>query len=436
MPRTESETNNETSKQVEDEEGISLENQEKQNLRLFDSIGPYLPKTGWLGDYLKFGDGLEACPRFRFFSACCVMGAAINNKVWVQRGDEGLLPKLFPNPWIVLLSPPQRGHKTSTINMAVNCLTQACEEVRILADKITPEAIVNALSMPLHQKEMIRIGPRDATGLVKAPELSVFFGRQQYNIGLVSLITDLYDYRETWQSETIGRGKNTLKNNCISILGGSTPNWLQQMLPQDAFTGGFMSRFIIVEMPPNWYKRVPHPKKPKESQWKEIVRKFSGFKTLKGKIEWAAGSKEVYEEYYRGFTPTGDPQLDAYKERETEQILKIGVLLDLNKERFELTGESLLEAKDLLRSLEDEISPRIERLTTHPRMHLTQEIQDLLRVHGTLEENILLRKVYRFLSLGEAQFYEALSLLKKTKVITYVGKPGDYSYTLAKREPR
>ena len=430
MPTSKSNTNNETSKQVEDTERLSLEEQDK---RLWDPIRPHLPKKGWLGDYIEFSDGLEACPRFRFFSACSVMGAAINNKVWLQRGDEGLLPKLFPNPWIVLLAPPGRGHKTSTINMACNCLTQAYEDVRILADKITPEAIVNALSMPQHPKEMIRIGPRDATGLIKAPELSVFFGRQQYNIGLVSLITDLYDYRETWQSETVGRGKNTLKNNCISVLGGSTPNWLQQMLPQDAFTGGFMSRFIIVEMPPNYYKRIPHPKKPKESLWKDLVKKFTEFKSLKGKMEWASGSKEMYDTYYMTFTPTGDPQLDAYKERETEQILKIAMLLDINNGMFELTGESLLEAKNLLRSLEDEISPRIERLTTHPRMHLTQEIQDLLRIYGTLEENELLKKVYRFLSQGEAQFYESLSLLKKTGIITFIGKPGSYSFTLAKK---
>jgi len=401
--------------------------------RLLDSTRPFLPTKGWLGDYIKFSDGLEACPRFRFFSACCILGAVINNKVWVQRGDEGLLPKLFPNPWVILLAPPGRGHKTSTINMAVNCLTQSCEEVRILADKISPEAIVNALSMPQHPKEVIRIGPRDATGLIKAPELSVFFGRQQYNIGLVSLITDLYDYRETWRAETIGRGKDTLKNNCISVLGGSTPNWLQQMLPQDAFTGGFMSRFILVEMPPKWFKRVPHPKRIEGLFWKDLTEGLAKFKSLKGEIQWKPEAKEVYDTYYLSFTPTGDPQLDAYRERETEQTLKIAMLLDLNKGIFELTKSSILQVKNLLTSLEDEISPRIERLTTHPRMHLTQEIQDLLRMHGALEENDLLKRVYRFLSLGEYQFYEALSLLRKTGIITFSGKPGSYKYSLARR---
>ena len=162
----------------------------------FDSLEDHLPKGGWLGEYLKFTSGLESCPRFRFFSACCIMGALVNNHVWVQRGDEGLLPKLFPNPWVILLAPPGRGHKTATINMACNALDQASPNVRVLADKLTPETLVKNLSAPVTEGERIRIGPRDATGLIKAPEISVFFGKQQYNVGMVSLITDLYDFRE------------------------------------------------------------------------------------------------------------------------------------------------------------------------------------------------------------------------------------------------
>ena len=119
-----------------------------------DAVVPSLPKEGWLGDYLKFTQNLEACPRFCFFASACVMGAAINNKVWLQRGGEGLLPRLMPNLWVTLLAPPYRGHKTTVINMAINCLSEAFMDVRLLADKLTPEAIVHALSCPQSPKEM------------------------------------------------------------------------------------------------------------------------------------------------------------------------------------------------------------------------------------------------------------------------------------------
>lgn len=383
-----------------------------------DSIVPFLPKVGWLGEYLRFSDGLEACPRFRFFSAACVLGAAINNTVWLQRGDEGLLPRLMPNIWIVLLAPPYRGHKTSTINMAVNCLTQGFDDVRILADKLTPEAIVHALASPQTKKEIVRIGPRDATGLIKAPEMSVLFGKQQYNTGMVSLITDLYDYREEWKSETIGRGQEILRNNCISIIAGSTPKWLQSMIPQDAFTGGFMRRFIIVEMPTTFNRRIAEPKKPANTAWDKLVKQFEMFRNFSGPMKWTDEGREYYCKFYESYIPTQDDQYDAYMEAESEQSLKLAMLLEINKGSLTLSIESIKEAKAILDAILPETRSRIRSLSTHPRMHLIQEIKEIFLQEEKITESALLNRVYRSLSQGERQFYEALSIMHKAGIIT------------------
>lgn len=395
-----------------------------------DPITEFLPTEGWLGEYLRFTDGLEACPRFRFFSAACVLGAAINNQVWLQRGDEGLLSRLMPNIWIVLLAPPYRGHKTSTINMSINCLIQGFDEVRILADKLTPEAVVNALASPQSQKDIVRIGPRDATGLIKAPEMSVLFGKQQYNTGMVSLITDLYDYREEWRSETIARGKEVLRNNCISIIAGSTPKWLQSMIPQDAFTGGFMRRFIIVEMPSTFNKRVAEPKKPKDSAWDKIVKSFSTFRNLTGQMTWTEEGRNYYCKYYESYTPTQDDQYDAYMEAESEQSLKLAMLLELNKGSTVLGLDSIKEAKAILNSIMPETRARIQSLSTHPRMHLIQEIKDIFLAEGTISEAQLLKRVYKSLSQGERQFYEAISIMHKSGMIEPVKVDNTYVYKL------
>lgn len=403
-----------------------------------DPIEPLLPTSGWLREYVDFSQSLEACTRFRFFSACCALGAAINNKVWIQRGDVGLLPRLFPNLWVLLLAPPGQGHKTSTINMGVNCLTQGCPEVRILADKITPESLVKALSEP-QEKEIIRIGPRDATGLVKAPEFSVFFGKQQYNSGLVSLITDLYDYREEWKSDTIGRGVNVLRNNCISIIGGSTPDWLQSMLPQDAFTGGFMSRFVIVEMPPTYCKRCALPKRNPETEasWERLVQGMRGFVRLRGEIEWPLDCQKYYEKLYDDLTPTGETQRDAYQQRESEQVLKLGMLLAISQHEMILRKDYLQHANKLLKCLLEETVPRIERLTTHPRMKLVQDMQDLLRTRREITHKDLLRAVYRSLSHGEQQFNEAIKILLFAGIVKKDGSKSamNPTYVLIKDDP-
>lgn len=397
-----------------------------------DKLEPLLPTSGWLGKYLYFSGSLQACARFRFFTAVAVMGAAVNNKVWIQRGDKGLLPKLFPNPWVILLGPPGYGNKTQTINMGVNCLHMACEDVKLLSDKLTPESLVKSLSEPVDIKDTIRLGPRDATGLIKAPELSVVFGKQQYNTGLVSLITDLYDFREEWVSETIMRGRNVLRNICITVLGGSTPDWLQTMLPQDAFTGGFMSRFIIVEMPPTYLKMEGWPTAPEQSDmWQSIVDELCEISKLRGEMQWTDGSRQAYIDYYEALRPTGDRQKDAYRVREVEQILKVAMVLALSDKSLVLIKDYFDQARMIMNGLLEEVEARITHLTTHPRMGLVQEIKDLLLRFGPKSEKELIKHFYRTLSYGEMQYHEAISILLRSGTIQREGKVGSYVYRIS-----
>lgn len=387
-----------------------------------DPIKDVLPKNGILGEFIRFSDGLSTCARFRFFTWCCIIGAAINNRVWIHRGDSELLPKLFPNPWVLLLAPPGRGTKTTIINIATDILSEACPQVRILADKITPESLLASLSIPAGvDKETIIVGPTDATGLIKAPEASVFFGKQQYNMGLVSLITDLYDYRQEWKSSTIRRGKDVLKDVCISIIAGSTPTWLQTMLPQDAFTGGFMARFIIVEMPVNYLKRVAFPDKPKDVSRATIINMLREIASYSGEFSWDKSGIETYKRIYEQVNITGDPQIDAYKEREFDQLLKIAMLLAINNGELTMRGIYLEQAKVIFSFILKDIGDRIVHLTTHPRMALVKMIEDLLKISGTMTEDELLSQVYRYLAHGTQQFYEALTILKKSKRIKMFG---------------
>lgn len=377
-----------------------------------DPIEDVLPRDGLLGEYVRFTSGLEACARFRFFAISTMLGAVINNKIWVQRGEPGLLDPLFPNPWVLLLAPPGRGHKTSTINMASNLMMQACPDVRILADKLTPESLVKALAAPASQGDVLRIGPSDATGLIKASEFSVFFGKQQYNQGLVTLITDLYDYRKEWSSETIMRGKFILKNNCLSIIGGSTPRWLQTMIPEDAFTGGFMSRFILVEMPGNYNRRVASPQNTSGVTWEELVSKLNTFYSMKFEMGWEPGAYAYYEDYYEAIRPHEDDQMNAYLERRTEHTIRLAMQLALCEEKDKIHKSHINKAIQILDFLLPETEARISKITTNPRAEFIEKVRELLHVIGPMTKGQLMKKTMRMLQGGEGQFNETLRMLQ------------------------
>jgi len=218
------------------------------------------------------------------------------------------------------------------------------------------------------------------------------------------------------------RGRNVLKNVCISILGGSTPTWLQKMLPEDAFTGGFMSRFVLCEMPATYFKRVAYPQKTNVGQkWEHVVDGLRKLLAIHGEMQWSLEVHKAYKAYYENLFPSGEVQRDAYQEREAEQILRVGMLLALSEGGMTLELSHFLQAKRIIDSLMTETQPRIEHLTTHPRMQLVQDIQELLKQLGTMKESEIMRRVYRGLSLGEMQFREAIKILKISDVIEQEG---------------
>jgi len=195
-----------------------------------------------------------------------------------------------------------------------------------------------------------------------------------------------------------------------------------------------MSRFVIAEMPPTYFKKVTFPKLPDSIAWKELVEHLEKISRVEGEMKWGNGSMDAYEEVYENTLPTGESQSDAYREREAEQILKTALLLAISVNRIEVLGKDIIQAKAIITTLQKETNPRIERLTTHPRMQLAQEIQDVLKMHGELSESALLKIVYRSLSQGEGQFYEAIRILKRTGILEYKGNPGNYSYSIKKEE--
>src|SRR5690606_35947248 len=75
-------------------------------------------------------------------------------------------------------------------------------------------------------------------------ELSVFLG--QGDIAYLASLTDWYDSKDDWEYETVGRGKDSLQGLCLTFCGGTAPDWIQSMLPQEAIGGGFTSRIVFI----------------------------------------------------------------------------------------------------------------------------------------------------------------------------------------------
>lgn len=404
-----------------------------------DAIEKYIPNTRYFEAYMQYTDGTEVCPRFRFFVAATIYGAVVNRKVWFQRGTPGVFPKLFPNLWTVLVAPQGTGKKTSALNTGRMLLLSLPLDIRpkFLASKITPEAIVNSLAthVPLPEVKIKGVSQdiykKDAIAVVYSSELGVLLGKERYNTGLINLLTDLYDCHDEWSSETVSRGHLKLFNICLTFLAAATPDWLQSLLPKDAFKTGFMSRFLWVVLPRGWDVKVANPPAVDEG-WKDvIVEELIKASEYKGEFTWTEAAERRFAEWYESIDFTSLPGVVAAAfERMQVHLLRLAMIIRMTKGGLVLEEEDIQQTIDILDSIFPESSAILEYIATEPGVRPAVRVLEELRRNPVMKEEELIRRVWR--SLPRASEWSAsIGLLLRSGLIHAVSLGrGDVAYAL------
>lgn len=389
----------------------------------------YLPEMFQI--YLESLKDTETYPLFHVGALASFVGAVLNRKIKLNRGSA--LPPLYPNLWCVLVAPQGVGHKSSAIKMAYNLVHKAGVELKILSAKMTPEALVKALA---HSEEAtvqggkLVITERDAIGVVMSSEFGVLLGRQQYNTGMTALLTDLYDSPDEWSSETITRGKDKLKNVCLSLIAASTPDWMQSMLPEDVYLGGFMSRILVIAQPFGWYKRVPFPDL--SANLEPVVERIKKIATLRGEVVLSQEARKKFEQWYTedvpnlAALPVG---LVAYYSRKQEHLLKLSVIYEASRgEPFkEVSLESFEMALQTLAEIEVGLKNVMDYITASPKTRVLRLVEQILEAKGEIEDWVLAEMVRPKLTTPN-ELDQAIAFLIRTKKIEIITKGGEIHY--------
>jgi hypothetical protein len=277
----------------------------------FDGL---LPSKGYFRRYIEFTRRSEAPLVYHFFCALVGLAATINRRVWFDMGYY----RLFPSMGVIILGPSGL-KKTSAANIIVDII-QELQITKVYSEKLTPEALVEAMK------------GEQATGLIYAPEMSVFLSRQRYMEGIIPLITRFMDCPDHWESGTIMRGKSVLRNVAISTLMCTTPDWFVSNTPEDTFGGGFVARNILVlqnDSPRS--EPIPEPGDPTARE--KIMFELAFLHSLEGEISFDKRSKKKYFDWYKWHKDaTKDPEhelLSTYLQRKPDHAKRIAILFHI-----------------------------------------------------------------------------------------------------------
>lgn len=289
-----------------------------------------------------------------FWSAATCIAATLKRKVWVDR----ISYKLYPNCFVVLVGHPGIG-KGAAVNPAAHFVKEA-GTANLIGDRVTIERLLERLAKGFPSVTAPSAGAvimtNEANCLIAAPELQVFASASQHTL---PILADLWDARETLEYGTKTQGNYVIHKPTVSMLGGSTPEWLSASIPESAVGGGFTRRVNFVYAKSR-SQSIPWPvlngHRGLENDLVEDLREIS---TIQGEMTYAPSARKLFEKIYDDSIAKefDDEATSAYRTTQWAHTVKLAMALSAGDGASRVITEQHLEtAYDAVCSVRDTIS--------------------------------------------------------------------------------
>jgi uncharacterized protein DUF3987 len=361
-----------------------------------------VPVGGFYDRYCTYTDHSEAPLAYHLFCALVGIGVTVNRRVWFNMGYYNL----FPNLGVILLG-PSGIKKTTAANIIIEML-QFLELSKIYSEKLTPEQLVEAMK-------------EHAQGLIFAPEMAVFLGRQRYMEGIVPLITRLMDCPSVWSSETIGRGKTTLHDIAVSTIMCSTADWFINNTTEDIVGGGFIARHILVvqnDSPRS--EAIPRPGDPKLKE--RLIYDIGEVHTIQGEIFLDAQTEKAYRDWYNTshkheLKNVEHEILATYFQRKPDHAKRVAICLHLAEHAtLTLCLSCFTRAVEILDWIERFIPGLLRQMFKTSSGHSADLVLQAIRnAGGVVDHSELLRRLQH--RLNGAELKPIISSLKDSGIV-------------------
>lgn len=339
-----------------------------------------LPSKGFVRDYVDYTMCCESPLAYHVFCALLGVGAVVNRRVWIDMG----IYKVYPTLGVLLLGPSGEIKKTSAANIITDILREL-GIIKFYSEKLTPEALIEAM-----------IG--DATGMIYAPEMTVFLSKQKYNEGLVQLITRFMDCPDKWESGTIMRSTRRLENVAISSLMCSNLEWFIKSTPEDTFGGGFIARNLLV-VQNSCNRIVPIPKPLSDDFRMRLVQELALIHEFEGEMELSKEVFEYYDHWYRNEyqQEKRNPEhemLAAYFARKPDHIKRIAMALHLaHCASLSLCFVCYKQAEALMNWTETYVPGLLKRMFRSVSGEEQEQVLRMIQAHKEIRHHELVRRM-------------------------------------------
>lgn len=315
-------------------------------------------KDGIIPNICKYCSETEIPSLYALWVGISTISAILGRRCCIEFGYEAV----YPNTFIILVAESGTCRKSSAIRVAKRFLKEVKPSVNLLSQKMTPEALIDALAGNKAEEDKIIM---TAEGIAVADELTTLVDRNAVKSGLTNLMTNLYDC-DDFEYRTRGRGVESIRNPCLSILGGTTVYWIKEALSVSAITGGFTARIIFVYLSSR-DKDVCWPKLSIENLKRadNIAHDLDCVAKIRGPFKLNNEAMKLFEDQYKEFNKNNELIHNAltsgYASKRHVNLLKVAMTISASRtDDREIDKGDMIVAIQALQSAEVSL-PRVMR---------------------------------------------------------------------------
>lgn len=296
----------------------------------------------WLAGYIAYTAEQESPEVFHLWCGVSAIAGALRRRAFFNMGYF----TLFPNMYIVLVSPPGKCKKSTAMGIARRRLAKV-QGINFTVDSTSRERLIQDLSQVLVD------GHSSMTAY--SSELASLVTTSQMD--MIAFLTDIFDSPDEWTHKTKGGGTNKIKGPFLNLIAGTTPDWIAKAMPLDTIGIGLTSRIVFAysDKPraANPFPTLSPAQKKLETLLEEDLQDIAD---ISGEYTFAPDAKEAYVEWYMNrFIEQAqvDPRLAGYYERKSVHLIKLCMIVAASQHsNMEISLQNYQDAKHLLESAE------------------------------------------------------------------------------------
>jgi hypothetical protein len=390
--------------------------------------------SDWIDQYLEFTDGIPAPDIFRLWSGIACLGGVLERRVWAKVGRGAI----YPNLYVLLVGAPGVG-KSQAIAKTQD-LWRSVKGLYVAPDNMTKAALVDVVARSTRRLMIEGRMEEFHALLVPSTEFGVLV--PAHDLEFLNTLNKLFDNEKYYREERrhMGNKQIDIAYPQLNILAGTQPSYLANLLPEQAWGMGFMTRIIMIySNTPKKVKLFHETSFPAEKE-AELLKRLRDFAKLWGPVSWEPDAAAAAEQWvHDGCPPMPDhSKLEAYNSRRILHTIKLAIIAAISR-----TGERVIQLQDFTRAQDwlihaEKLMPDIFReMVNRSDSQVIQEMHYFMwTIWARKQEPIHISRIVYFLSMRvpSEKVNRLIEISEKSGVIKRVAGTTDQFIPVAREQ--